>query len=79
MRLTVTALALTFALGCGGTQDKDKKDDPKKPDPKGSPGTTPPVEDPKAAAQKFVTDFFAAVKARKIGRASCRERVCYAV
>ncbi len=63
MRLTTTALALTFALGCGAAPDK-KDADPKKPDPKGSTGT-PPADDPKAAAQKFVTNFFAAVKAKK--------------
>ena len=63
MRLALTALALSFALGCGAAPDK-KEADPKKPDPKGSTGT-PPADDPKAAAQKFATDFFAAVKAKK--------------
>ena len=69
MRLTVTALALTFALGCGAAPDKDKKDDPKSSKPRdGAEGPRPllpPVEDPKAAAQTFATDFFAAVKAKK--------------
>lgn len=59
-------LLLTFALGCGADSS-----DPKKTDPKGlvgksalpdAPGTP---ADPKAAAQKFVTDFLTAVKAQK--------------
>lgn len=66
MRLAVTAVALTFALGCGSGSAPDKKDDPKSTNPQRLQGTpTPPTPtDPKAAAQKFVSDFFAALKAK---------------
>lgn len=66
MRFAVTAVVLTFALGCGSGSAPDKKEDPKKADPQGLRGTpTPPTQDdPAAAAQKFVTDFFAALKSK---------------
>lgn len=66
MRFATTALLLTFALGCGSDSADPKKADPKgligKP---GAPNASGTPADPKAAAQKFVTDFLAAVKAKK--------------
>lgn len=68
MRFAATALLLTFALGCGSEPSDPKKADPKgligKPGVPDAPATPTPPADPKAAAQKFVADFLAAVKAK---------------
>jgi len=66
-RLTVTAVSLSFALGCGSGSKPDAKGDPKTTDPKKQAQglSTPGVPDgPEAVAQKFVADFFAALKAK---------------
>ena len=66
-RLTVTAVSLSFALGCGSGSKPDAKGDPKTTDPKKQAQglSTPGVPDgPEAVAQKSVADFFAALKAK---------------
>ena len=66
-RLTVTAVSLSVALGCGSGSKPDAKGDPKTTDPKKQAQglSTPGVPDgPEAVAQKSVADFFAALKAK---------------